>query len=92
MPKVIGYGAAKSVDERRRESFQKQIKELMFRMDTRDKRVINEKAMLGSGRIYKLWHDPGKMKTDELFKISILFDKNGLTFDPRLGIGGASGG
>ena len=90
MPKVIGYGAVKSAEEKQRDSFQRQIKELMFRMDIRDKRIIGETAALSKGRIYKLWHDPCLMKENEATKLWLLFDRYGLVFDRSLGMAGGA--
>lgn len=82
---MIKYGAAKTREEKRRANFQKQIKALRYQMDINNNTIIGQKAGLGTGRIYKLWHEPDKMTSIEMDKLSRLFSCYGLTFDATLG-------
>ena len=82
---MIKYGAAKTREEKRRANFQRQIKRLMFEMDISSKAIVNEKAGLSAGRIYKLWHSPELIRAEELDRLARLFDRYHLIFDPTMG-------
>ena len=88
---MIKYGAAKTREEKQRANFQRQIRLLKAEMATDSNVVVGEKAGLGAGRIYKLWHEPWRMTGCEMDRMAKLFETFGLVFDPMMG-GAAHGG
>lgn len=82
---MIKYGAAKTREEKQRANFQRQIRLLKAEMEIDSSAVVGEKAGLGVGRIYRLWHEPWRMTSCEMDRLARLFERFGLVFDPTLG-------
>ena len=81
MPKVIRYGT-KTKQEKQNAYFRQQIEQMKVYMGVGSRDDVGKAAGFGPGKMYRLYRDPGKLKTEDAKRLEALFERYGM----RLGL------
>lgn len=68
-------------------NIQMQIDQLMSVMRTRDKRKVADEAGITWSRFYDCYNHPSKFRLVDIRKLTILFERHGLSLDMTFGTG-----
>lgn len=78
MAKRIVHGAPKTRAEKRDAFFRQQIEALRISMGAKSIAEVNDVLGFGGNKLYRLYHNPGKLTLDEADRIDWLFGRYGM--------------